>query len=285
MSKTAAASVTAALVACLTLSACSVPVRDRVDTDALNASIDQAIGGLDTCVLLLDTQTGRRVYRYGRDTTCGQKLPPCETFEPAAAVIGLDAGLITPQTVFKWDGAPQPSKLWQKDSNLAQAFHDANGWRFGHLSQQIGAARYQAALADFDYGNKTPVGPITSFWQGPARGGGLYISTTGQAEFLHRLFSGGLKVKPDSVQAVQSVMTTETRGTATMTAVAGSCSDQPDHSRGVAWWVGRLKSPSRDLVFAAAIEAAAPPPGSDIGDNLKSIFADARLWPKARPAP
>ena len=273
---------TAALVALLGLSACAVPVRDRVDTDALNAGIDQAIGGLDTCVVILDTQTGRKVYRYGRDTTCGQKLPPCETFELAAAAIGLDDGVITPQTVFKWDGTPQPSKLWQKDSNLAQAVHDANGWWFGHLSQQIGQARYASALADFDYGTKAPSGPITSFWRGPAQGGGLYISTDGQAAFLHRLFGGGLKIKPDSVQAVQAVMASETRDTATMTGVAGSCSDQPDHSRGVGWWVGRLKSPTRDLVFAASIEAAAPPPGADIGDNLKSIFVDARLWPKAR---
>ncbi len=273
---------TAALVALLALSACAVPMRDRVDTDALNTGIDQAIGGLDTCVVILDTQTGRRVYRYGRDTTCGQKLPPCETFELAAAAIGLDAGLIKPQAVFKWDGTPQPIKVWQKDSNLAQAFHDANGWWFGRLSQQIGRARYASALADFDYGTKAPTGPIASFWQGPAQGGGLYISTDGQAGFLHRLFGGALKVKPDTVEAIQAVMASETRDTATMTAVAGSCSDQPDHSRGVGWWVGRLKSPTRDLVFAASIEAAAPPPGADIGDNLKSIFADARLWPKAR---
>jgi len=279
MSKAVGGWALAALMAPLVLAGCAPPPRDRVDQDRLNADIDRAIGGLGTCVVILDTQSGRKVYQYGHFDICSRPLPPCETFEVPAALIGLDAGLITPQTVFKWDGTPQPTKAWQSDADLARAFQGSIAWWFGRLSQQIGHDRYAAALGDFGYGSKDPAGPITSFWQGPAHGGALAISPGGQAAFMRRLYAGRLPVKPASLQAVQALLRDETRGAATMSGVAGSCADQADRGRGVGWWVGRLKSPQRDLVFAAVVEAAEPPPGSDVGDSLKDAFADAGLWP------
>jgi beta-lactamase class D len=267
----------AALAASLALPSCAPPPRDRVDQDRLNADIDRSIGGLGTCVVILDTQTGRRVYRYGRPSTCDQALPPCETFEPVAALIGLDAGLITPQTVLKWDGSSQPTKAWETDADLEKAFQASIGWWFGRLSGQIGKARYAERLKAFGYAG-APDGPITSFWQGPAHGGGMALSTPAQADFMRRMFAGQLPVKPESLAAVQAVMESDPHTGATMTAIAGSCSDVADQSRGVGWYVGRLKSAERDLTFAASVEASAPPPGSAIGDDLKAVFADAGLW-------
>jgi beta-lactamase class D len=269
----------AAMIATLLLAGCALPPRDRVDKDKLNADIDRTIGGLGTCVILLDTESGRKVYQYGKYDICSGLLPPCQTFEPAAALVGLDAGLITPETVIKWDGTSQPIKAWQVDADLSKAFQTSNGYWFGQLSRQIGHDRYVTALGSLDYGNRQPIGPITSFWQGPAEHGGLGISPTEQAGFMRRLYVGRLKVKPESVQAVQTLMANESRGGAEMSAIAGSCADQSDRARGVGWWTGRLKTPDRDLVFAAAVESAEPPPGSEVGVNLKAIFADVGLWP------
>lgn len=279
MPNTAARRALAALTAALALAACAPPPRDRLDQDRLNADIDQSIGGLGTCVILRDTRSGRKVYQYGQFDICSAQLPPCETFEPAAALIGLDAGLITPKTVFKWDGTPQPTAAWQVDADLAQAFRGSIGWWFAALSERVGRDRYASALRAFGYGNKNPAGPIVSFWQGPARGGGLTISPGGQANFMRRLYAGKLAVKPASLQTVQALMVNEARGAAQMSAIAASCPDQADRGRGVGWWVGRLKSPTRDLVFAAVVEAAEPPPGSEVGDSLKDAFTDVGLWP------
>jgi beta-lactamase class D len=194
------------------------------------------------------------------------------------ALIGLDAGLVTPQTVVKWDGSSQPSKAWETDADMTKAFHAAIGWWFGRLSSQIGQARYAERLKAFGYAD-APTTPITSFWQGPAHGGSMGLSTEAQAGFAQRMFAGKLPVKASSVAAVTAAMENDPHNGAMMTAIAGSCADISDQSRGVGWYVGRLKSGDRDLTFAASVEAAAPPPGSDVGDNLKAAFADAGLWP------
>jgi beta-lactamase class D len=271
----------AIVVAALAASGCAPPPRDRLDQERLNADIDRTIGGLGTCVIVLDTQSGRKLYQYGQFDICHQPLPPCETFEVPAALIGLDAGLIAPRTVVKWDGTPQPTRALQVDANMQKAFADAIGWWFARLSRQIGQARYAARLGDFDYGSKAPTGPVDSFWQGPARGGGLTISTVGQARFLQRLFAGALPVRPGSAAAVEAALQTESHGGGAISGLAGSCSDQADRGRGVGWWVGRLKSAQRDLTFAAVVESAEPPPGSEVETNLKDAFADAGLWPAA----
>ncbi|MDR3512060.1 MAG: penicillin-binding transpeptidase domain-containing protein [Caulobacteraceae bacterium] len=279
MSRAVAGLVLAALVAPILLAGCAPPPRDRFDHDKLNADIDGAIGGLGTCVIILDTQSGRKVYQYGHFDICARALPPCETFEVPIALVGLDAGLVTPQAVVKWDGSPQPTRAWQTDADLAGAFHDSIGWWFGRLAQQIGHDRWATALGAFGYGNKALSGPAGSFWQGPAHGGALALSAGDQAGFMRRLFVGDLAAKPSSAQAVAAALVSETRGGAAMSGVAGSCADQADRGRGVGWWTGRLKSPQRDLTVAAVVEAAEPPPGSDIGDTLKEAFADAGLWP------
>lgn len=270
-----------ALAAATLLSACTPPPRDQFDHDKLNGDIDGAIGGLGTCVIILDTRTGQKVYQYGHFDICNRALPPCETFEVPASLIGLDAGLVTPQTVLKWDGTAQPTTAWQTDADLAHAFKASIGWWFGRLTQQAGTARLKSALDGFGYGDKNLSGPIDGFWMGPAHGGALGISPASQAGFMRRLFAGKLAVKPASVQAVEAVLDSETHGGVTVSGVGGSCSDEPDRSRGVAWWTGRLKSQTRDLTIAAVVEAAAPPPGSDVGDSLKEAFSDAGLWPSS----
>jgi beta-lactamase class D len=268
-----------ALILPVAAAGCAPPTRDRVNEARLNADIDASIGGLGTCVVVLDTESGRKVYQYGHFDICTRQLPPCETFEPAAALIALDAGLITPQTVMKWDGSPQPTKAWQADADLARAFQTSNGWWFANVSRQIGAARYAAVLRAFGYGNHDVGGPITRFWQGPAQGGALAISAKEQASFVRRLYTGELKVKPASAQAVQALLVNESRGDATMSGAAGSCADQADRGRGAGWWVGRLKSTARDLTFAAVVEAPEPPPGPVVASAIKDAFADAKLWP------
>jgi len=269
------------LVACAPKSA---PIKSQ---NTLESAIDKQMGGVGTCVILADTHSGDVLYQYNADKACNAPLPPCATFNIVTDLIGLDQGLVTPTTVAKWDGSPQPVRAWQTDADITKAYKNQIDWWFQRLAGAIGHDRYATALNQFDYGNKTLAGPLPLFWQGPHSGGGLSISTRQQVDFLRRLYTGKLPVRPETAAFVEKMMVDETRtgpnpngGQFTVSGETGSCPSQADGSRGVGWWVGRLKTPTRDMVFAASVEAADGPPGEEIEQTLKDIFADGGLWPQ-----
>ncbi|HEX4184027.1 MAG TPA: penicillin-binding transpeptidase domain-containing protein [Caulobacteraceae bacterium] len=255
-----------------------------ISQDKLNAAVDQTMGGGETCVAIFDTRSGRGLYQYGNAGVCMRGLPPCQTFEIASDLVGLNLGVVTPVTVFKWDHTPQPVKAWEGDADMARAFTGSIGWWDQRLAQSIGHDRYVQQLKALDYGTHDPAGPIQSFWMGSKYGGGLWISTRQQAEFLRRLFGGQAPVKPDAVAQVAHLMVDETRvdaqgKTYVMSGKAAQCPSVSDGSRQVSWWIGRLQAPDRDIAFAASIEAADAPPGIVLQGRVKAAFAEAGLWP------
>ena len=261
----------------------SGPPPGGFDKARLEAAIDRRFGGVGTCVIIAGTRNGAEAYRYNSNAACMNRLPPCSTFQIANALIGLDAGAITPQTVLKWNGRPQPIKAWEKDADLGAAFKESIAWWHQALAAKVGRSTYQQRLKAFHYGNEAPEGPPTDFWQGPSAGGRLGISTREQADFLHRLYDGELPVKPEAAAEVQRIMVDEIRDGATMSGKTGSCASVADGSRQVGWWVGRLKTPTQDYVFAASMEGenGAVLPGLEIQERVKSVFADSGLWPAA----
>jgi beta-lactamase class D len=281
-----------ALLAAVALAACSphaakssgqagAATPGGLNKTILESRIDARFGGIGTCLVIADARSGEELYRYNTYGVCSTPLPPCATFEVPLALIGLDAGAVTPTGLVKWDGTPQPIPSWQKDTDLKTAFGQSIAWFFGALARKLGAETLKERLNAFDYGNKAVEGPITGFWIGPAQGGQLGVSTRQQAEFMHRLYAGKLPVKPEALSFVQGALVDEIRGPFTMSGKAGSCPTLSDGSRQVGWWAGRLKGPDKDYVFAASIEASNDNalPGSELQARVKSVFADAGLWP------
>ena len=82
-----------------------MPGKGAIDQDKLDAALDSQIGGAGTCVVIDDVKTGAVVYQYGAKDVCGAPLPPCATFDVPMALICLDAGVVTPKSIYKWDGA------------------------------------------------------------------------------------------------------------------------------------------------------------------------------------
>ena len=256
------------------------------DVNKLNNLIDSQIGGLGTCVILVDTKSGVERYHYGDAQICMAQLPPCATFDIPNAVIGLDQGAVTPETIYKWDGSPQPVGMWQRDANLSQAFKLQVGWWFQRLAGAIGHDRYVERLRAFDYGSHDPAGMTGAFWQGPQAGGFLTITPGQQVGFVRRFYAGDLPAKPESLATIQALTWDETRTDAKggKTVISGrptSCASIQDGSRRVGWWVGRIQAPAQDLTFVAVIEGVGAPPGLEIERRLKDIFSQAGVLPPA----
>jgi beta-lactamase class D len=249
------------------------------DKARLDAAIDKSMGGPSTCVVLLDAGNGSEAYRYGLNAACERELPPCSTFHIASTLIALDEGKATPATVFKWNHTPQPATSWERDVDLTTAFKQSIDWVFQDLARGIGAPTLGARLKAFGYGNGVVTGPVDGFWQGATAGGGLAISTRGQARFLQRLYAGTLPVKPESTAFVTARMVDEIRDGSTMSGRMGTCPTLANGSRQVGWWVGRLKGQKSDYLFAASIEGENALPGLEVQTRLKYDLAQAGVWP------
>ena len=255
-----------------------------LNADKLEAEIDRKMGGIGTCMIIAEVANGHEIYRYNAPA-CRVPLPPCSTFDIPSALAGLEAGVITPATILKWDGSPQPTKEWQADVDITTASHKSILWWWQRLSAQTGHDRLEAALKAYGYGNNHVDGPPGGFWLGPQAGGALTLTDEQQLSFLRRFYTGALPVKPQTAAFVAGLLPGETRaepvGPSVMTGKAASCASTADGGRGVAWWIGRLKTPTQDLVFVASLESPNAPPGLEIERDVKEIFADVGLWPAA----
>ncbi len=249
------------------------------DTQILDAQLDSAIGGPDTCAVIVDAASGDELYRYGDHAVCNRPLAPCATFNAPMALIGLDSEAINSGTVFAYDGSPQPAADWRKDADLASAFRWDTPWWWKRLAQTIGPDRFAQRLSAFGYGQGRPIGDPLAFWQGPAAGGGLFISTNGQAAFLRRLYAGSLPVGAAAAQTVQGLMVQEQRGDTTLSGLVASCASIADNSRNLGWWIGRIQNPRRNVIFAFSMEGQNALPGMEIRSRAEPILAQAGLLP------
>lgn len=273
----------AAFAAALSLGACGRIERlihgPGFDTQQLDAALDPAIGGPDTCVVIIDTHDGGELYRYGDHAVCNRPLAPCATFNATMALIGLDEGLIRPDTRLPYDGSPQPAVEWRRDADLADALQWNPPWWWRRLARSIGPREFAHRLAAFHYGQGRPIGEPLTFWRGPAAGGGLFISTNAQAAFLRRLYLGRLPVSPAAARTVENLMVEEQRGPVTVSGLTGSCASIADSSRSLGWWIGRIQGPGRDVIFAMSIEGANALPGMEIRSRVTPILTQAGLLP------
>ena len=253
----------------------------KLDKDRFEAALDPAVGGPDTCLVLKDVRTGAERYRYGAESVCNRPLTPCATFEIPMTVIGLSDGQAKPGEVWKWDGKVQPYDAWQHDLDLKAAWDLGAEWWFQRLALAIGPQGFKRELSAFGYGQGAPIGRPDAFWMGPAAGGGLFLSTRNQADILRKLARGDLPAKPAAQAAVQDLMADLTRGQTRLYDLGAECPSIADSSRDVSWWIGRIKGPKNDLVFALSIESANPLSGREIRSRMLPILTAAGLLPKA----
>ena len=276
------------LIAALTVSACDkLPGRGPdlgIDKDKLEAAIDPSVGGPDTCFVVKDVATGREAYRYGVESVCNRPLAPCGTFQVPLTVLALSDAKLNPAEVAKWDGKVQPYKLWEQDTDLAGAWRTGAAWYFQKAALAVGLDRFKQQLPAFGYGQAKPVGRPDGFWMGPAAGGGLYLSTRDQAEFLRKLAKAELPAKPEAQAAVSRLMIDESRGQTVLADLGATCPSIADASRDVSWWIGRISGPApggkrRDLVFALSIDSQNPLSGLEISHRMKPILVSQGLLP------
>ena len=214
---------------------------------------------------------------------CGVRLSPASTYKIPHALIALETGVVTDDTVEKWDGRRyERQPKWNLNHTVISALRPSVLWFFQRVAPRIGAERAAAWLAKFEYGNRNVSGPITEYWVD----GSLAISPLEQVSFLRRFYTRGLPVQPQHADRVRQGLEQD-RGTvenslgihklagnwtrARLNAKTGATTTAAYR---VSWLVGLLTIDQTDYVFASAVWR---PGGGDV-DTLDGARAAAKAF-------
>jgi beta-lactamase class D len=246
-----------------------------------------------TCVVVSE---GGAVQRWnGSAAECATRLSPASTYKIPHALIGLETGVITADTIEKWDGVRRPQQpKWNQDHTVLSAMRPSVLWFFQAIAPRVGAARAHEWLQRFQYGNADTSGPVTQYWVN----GRLRISPDEQVAFLEKFYEDGLPVSkqhaarlraaleqaPGTVENARGVTRLEAQWRSGISLNSKTGASTIASGESVSWLVGQLTVDQRKLVFASAVWR--PRGGVDTLDAtrlaIETFVARGVLQPRGR---
>ena len=225
------------------------------------------------------------------DAACATRLSPASTFKIPHALVGLETGVIQPDTIERWDGTRHPEQPeWDKDHTVISAMRPSVLWFFQRMAPRIGAGRMHDWLVRFRYGNADTSGDITTYWVN----GVLRVSPDEQVQFLDHFYGGTLPINADHVRRIREAIDQRPgtvqnargvhmvdggwSGNVRLNAKTGATTTAKKES--VSWLVGSLTVAGKNHVFASAVwRDGAPVDGLDAARFAIKTFIDRGLLP------
>jgi beta-lactamase class D len=226
-----------------------------IDTQA----VAKAFEGIQAVLVVIDPQ-GEQVF-VSDSRLAHEPFGPCSTFKIWNTLIGLEEGLLkNPDDPFwKWDGVERSFPNWNRDLSLREAFQASCVPAFQELARKIGPERMQAWLEKLDYGNKDLCGRPDSFWLPRAGQSNILITPEQQAKLLHKLVTGQLPVKPETINTLIDILRLESTPRSTLLGKTGSglraSKDGPsaDTDFDMGWLVGAVVIDGRPYSYACLV--------------------------------
>lgn len=179
-----------------------------------------------------------------QDLRANTPFPPAPTFHIMIALVAIETGAATPDTLFSWDHTDRGWAGWNRDLTLEEAFSVSAIWVFQNIAKTIGKNGMADWVKRCGYGNQDVSGSPERFWMD----GGLRITTRQQVRFLERLWQGDLPFSPETMDAVREMMKEETSQEAVLRASDGSTTTAGVRMGWYVGWVERIDGSVR--IFA-----------------------------------
>jgi beta-lactamase class D len=214
---------------------------------------------IQSCVVLQALEGGDAMLT---GTACQTRFSPASTFKIPHALVALETGVVTTDTLLRWDGTRYPQQAkWNQDHTVISALRPSVLWVFQQVAPKIGSSRMRGWLERFSYGNHDPSGAIIEYWVN----GQLTVSATEQVAFLRRFYQGelpvnaahvaavraGLEQRPGTVENAQGVH--QLLGDWRKSALNSKTGATTTSAYGVSWLVGLISAPSGQYVFASVV--------------------------------
>ena len=166
------------------------------------------------------------------------RYPPASTSKIPHTLIALETGYAKgPERSFKWDGVKRFFDPWNKDQTLATAYAYSAVWVYQQITRDLGHETMSEWIGRLDYGNRNigSTRDLTTYWlNGP-----LEISAREQVEFVSRLVSNDLPLKPETLHVGKQIMLADKGEDWALYAKTGWRSDGVNVDIG--WYVGWLQ--------------------------------------------
>lgn len=163
-----------------------------------------ALSETKTCILIQDLFTRQVIFRKD-DGICEERFTPDSSFKFPLALMAFDSGVLTPDTLMKWDGKKQPVQSWEQDTNARIWLKESVVWFSQKLTPLLGLKKIQNYLNSFMYGNQDFSGGLTEAWLDST----LKISPTEQMNFWRRVRWNIFNLKPKTLEQVFSLLPVE----------------------------------------------------------------------------
>lgn len=170
------------------------------------------------------------------------RYSPASTSKIPHTLIALETGYADgPDTFFKWDGTQRFFDAWNQDQTVASAYSISAVCVYQQIARDLGHETMSDWIRQFEYGNRNigSIDDLTTYWLR----GLLEISACEQIQFLSKLASGDLPLKPQTLGLGKQIMHAEKGEDWTLYAKTGWWSDGENVDIG--WYVGWLEKLER----------------------------------------
>ena len=201
------------------------------------------------------------------------RVSPDSTYKIYDALIGLEAGVITPEdSTMEWNRELYPFQEWNTDQTLQSAMSASVNWYFQEIDKQLGTSAIDRYIREIRYGNENTKGGLSSYWMESS----LKISPIEQVELLQKLYENNLGFGIQNVNAVKDSILLSSLETGNLYGKTGTgCIDGMDVN---GWFIGYVEAPDNTWFFAANIAANGGASGSRAAEITRHILSKINIW-------
>ena len=204
-----------------------------------------------------------------------QRVSPDSTWKIYNALLGLESGIITPETSqMTWNGEIYPFDAWNRNQTLDSAIKNSVNWYFHRIDLQSGKQAVQSFVQKLHYGNMNVNGSFPSYWLESS----LKISAVEQVELLRNFHDNHFQFKTENIRAVKDALQISVTPAGAFYGKTGT--GQVDGKNINGWFIGFLETPDTTYYFATNLREDSDATGSKAAEITKSILSELKILPK-----
>lgn len=203
--------------------------------------------GVQGCFLLYDMKND--LYQIYNSRRCEEGFLPASTFKILNALIGLETGVITSDSmVIPWDGVVRTVEEWNKDHTLASAITYSVVPYFQEVARRIGPVRMKEMVDDSDYGRmEITKETIDRFWLW----GNSRITPWEQMNFIMHFYTNKLPFSQTNVDLVKKLIILKQTD---KWIFSGKTGMTVQNDKNIGWLIGYLEENGHVWLYVCNVE-------------------------------